>query len=158
MSKEKPKQEKDEEEKPSKEQELIELTDLLKRNQAEFENYRTRIETQRKELVIMANKELILKLLPLLDSFELAFNNKDKSIEFLKGMELIYSQFFQVLEDEGLKPMDTENHQFNPNLHEALLTEKHDDKENELILENLQKGFMLGDKVLRHAKVKINKK
>ncbi len=154
MSKEKSKKE----EKPSKEQELIEMTDLLKRNQAEFENYRTRIETQRKELIITANKELILKLLPLLDSFELAFNNKDKNEEFIKGMELIYSQFFQVLEDEGLKPMDTENSQFNPNLHEALLTEKHDDKENELILENLQKGFMLGDKVLRHAKVKINKK
>ena len=149
MSKEKSKKE----EKPSKEQELIEMTDLLKRNQAEFENYRTRIETQRKELIITANKELILKLLPLLDSFELAFNNKDKNEEFIKGMELIYSQFFQVLEDEGLKPMDTENSQFNPNLHEALLTEKHDDKENELILENLQKGFMLGDKVLRHAKV-----
>jgi len=154
VSKEKSKKE----EKPSKEQELIEMTDLLKRNQAEFENYRTRIETQRKELIITANKELILKLLPLLDSFELAFNNKDKNEEFIKGMELIYSQFFQVLEDEGLKPMDTENSQFNPNLHEALLTEKHDDKENELILENLQKGFMLGDKVLRHAKVKINKK
>ncbi len=138
--------------------ELDEMTNLLKRNQAEFDNFRKRTESERKELIETANKLLIAKCLPLLDSFELAFQNKDKNEEFIKGMELIFSQFFQILEDEGLKKIDTSDKKFDPYFHEALLTENNEDKDNEVILEDLQNGYLLGDKVLRHSKVKINKK
>lgn len=142
--------------KTKKKDELKELTETLQRLQAEFENYKKRIEKENIEFRKYAKAELISKLLPMIDNFELALQNKENKDEFVKGIELIYSQLFSLLENEGLKVIKAKGEKFNPEMHEALLTEK-SDKEN-IVLEELQKGYMLEDKILRHAKVKVSKK
>ena len=133
-----------------------ELTNLLQHIQADFENYKKRVEKEKTEFKCLAKIELIKKLLPLLDNFELAIKNKDNREEFIKGVELIYSQFVDLLECEGLRKIDAENQKFDPYKHEALMAEKSDKEEN-TILEEFQKGYMLHDNVIRHSKVKISK-
>jgi molecular chaperone GrpE len=140
-----------------KELRIKELTETLQRLQAEFENYKKRIDKEFSERIKYSNAGLISKLLPVLDSFELAIKNKDKSEDFIKGMELVYSQFYSVLKEEGLKPIEALNKKFDPYLHEVMMQEEND-KEDEIILEEFQKGYMLNDRVLRHSKVKVSKK
>ena len=131
-----------------------ELISHLQRLQAEFENYKKRNENDNAKFIKLANKELIKQLLPILDNFQLAFQNKD-SKEFVKGMELIYSNFFSILEENGLKKIDCKG-KFDPYKHEVLLTEK-SKQEPETILEELQSGFTLNGEVIRNAKVKVSK-
>lgn len=137
--------------------ELADYKEHLQRLQAEFDNYRKRIEKERAEYGKFANHELMFKLLAILDSFELALKNTNKEDEFAKGIELIYSQFYSLLEKEGLKKIEALNKKFDPNYHEVLLIEN-SGKEEDIILEELQKGYMLNNKVLRYSKVKISKK
>lgn len=140
----------------SKDQELQDLTDLLKRTQANFENYRKQTEKRIEEYQQFATKDLLLKLLPLLDNFDLALKASSSSVEDLKhGIELIYSQLFQLLEDQGVQLIKTEKQKFDPYQHEALMKEVSDKPEG-IIIEELQKGFTLNGKVIRHAKVKIS--
>ncbi len=141
----------------TKEEKIEELTNDLKRVQADFENYKKRCEKENDSFKIFAKAGLIKKLLSILDSFEMALKNTNNQEEFIKGMELIYSQFFSVLRDEGLEPITTKDKKFDPYLHEVMLTEKSDQPE-ESIIEELQKGYKLKGEVLRHSKVKIAKK
>lgn len=142
------------EEKPEKDQ-LKELTELLQRTQANFENYRKQQEKRIEEIRNFANKELILQILPILDNFELALKNTGNPQEFIKGIELIYSELFTTLENQGLKLISRENRIFDPNFHEALMNVDSEEPEN-TILEELQKGFLLKEQVIRHAKVKVS--
>jgi len=132
----------------------LELTLHLQRLQAEFENFKKRNENDNAKFIKLANKELIKQLLPILDNFQLAFQNKD-SKEFVKGMELIYSNFFSILEENGLKKIDCKG-KFDPYKHEVLLTEE-SKQEPETILEELQSGYSLNGEVVRSAKVKVSK-
>jgi molecular chaperone GrpE len=142
---------------PSKEQELQELTELLKRTQANFENYRKQTEKRIEEFQQFATKDLLLQLLPLLDNFELALKTSASNVEDLKkGIEMIYAQLFELLENQGLQPIDCQG-KFDPYLHEALMKEASDKPEG-TIIEELQKGFTLNGRVVRHAKVKISTK
>ena len=121
----------------------------LQRLQAEFENFRKRTEKERLEILRNANEDLIIKLLSVLDNFELALKNIND-----KGVSMIYSEFYSILEKEGLKTIETEG-KFDPQIHEALIQE--DGKEDGKILEEIQKGYLLNDKVIRASKVKISK-
>ncbi len=141
----------------AKDAKIRELTDSLQRLQADFENYRKAVDRQRQDFFKYAHADVIEKLLPILDSFELALKNKDKQEDFIKGVELIFAQLYQLLEKEGLRKIEAEGKRFDPYRHEVLMTEK-SDKEEDIILEELQKGYMLGDKVIRHSKVKVSKK
>jgi len=132
-----------------------ELTALLKKVQADFENYQKRSEKEKAECIQSSSKYLIEKLLPVLDAFELALRNTSNQEEFIKGVELIYSHLWETLEKEGLKPIKAENEKFDPYLHEALMQEASDKPEN-TVLEELQKGYKFKDLVLRHTKVKIS--
>ena len=136
------------------EQESKEYINKLQRLQAEFENFQKRNQNDNVRFAKLANKELIKHLLPILDNFQLAFQNKD-SKEFVKGMELIYSNFYSILEENGLKKINTEG-KFNPYKHEVLLTAD-SEEEPETILEELQAGFALNGEVIRSAKVKVSK-
>jgi len=138
-----------------KEDQIKDLTETLQRLQAEFENYKKRIEKEKAEFTDFCKAELIKKLLPIIDNFELALKNEADE-EFKKGVELIYAQLFEVLENEGLKPIDCSNKKFDPYCHEALIQEE-SDKESGTVIEELQKGYLLKDKVIRHAKVKVAK-
>ncbi|MFH1771178.1 MAG: nucleotide exchange factor GrpE [archaeon] len=133
-----------------------ELTETLQRVQAEFENFKKRTEKEATEFKEYAETDLIKSLLSVLDNFELALNNHKSPREFLKGVELIYAQLFQSLEERGLTVIEAKGKQFNPYEHEALLTEASEEKEN-TVLEELQKGYRFKDKIIRHTKVKIAK-
>jgi len=133
-----------------------ELTETVQRLQADFENYKKQVEKQNLELNKCIKAEIITNLLPILDSFELALKNTQNQEEFKKGVKLIYSQLFQTLEDMGLRIINT-NTKFDPYKHEVLITQK-SNKEDNMILEELQKGYILDDNVIRHSKVKIAKK
>ena len=130
--------------------------DALQRLQAEFENYKKRTDKENQAFRKFANAEMIKSLLPLLDSFEMALKNTQDKEKFVKGVELIYAQFYSLLEDLGVKQIDALGKQFDPYLHEVLLQEKSD--KEDIILEELQKGYTLNDSVLRHTKVKVGKK
>ncbi len=136
---------------------IDELTDDLKRVQAEFENFKKRCEKENSCFRDYAKAEVIKKLLTVLDSFEIALNNTDNHAEFVKGVELIYSQLYTMLKDEGLQHIETKDRKFDPYLHEVMLSEK-SDRPEDTILEELQKGYKLKDRVLRHSKVKVAKK
>lgn len=132
------------------------VKESLQRLQAEFSNFRKRTEAEKSRFVTMATEQLIRKLLPVMDNFELALNVHKEETEFSKGIEMIYAQLKEVLDEEGLTPIVTQG-KFDPNIHEAILVEETDDSENE-VKQVLQSGYKIGDKVIRHAKVKISKK
>jgi len=135
---------------------IIELTQMLQRIQADSENYRKQNEKRIQEITQFASQNMILQILPILDNFELALKNSDANQkDFNKGVQLIYSQLFSVLETQGVKPIQTENQEFNPYYHEALMKISSVKPEN-TIIEELQKGFVMNDKVLRPARVKIS--
>ncbi|MFH1521722.1 MAG: nucleotide exchange factor GrpE [archaeon] len=126
-----------------------ECFEQMQRLQAEFENFRKRTEKERQAIFLNANEDLIVKLLGILDNFELALKHIDD-----KGINMIYSELYTILENEGLKPIKAEG-KFDPRIHEALIQEE--GEEDEKIIEEFQKGYMLNDKVIRHSKVKITK-
>jgi molecular chaperone GrpE len=136
---------------------IAELTETLQRTQAEFENYKKRVEKENVEFVKYAKAEIIQKILPTIDTFEIALKSTNDKEKFVKGIEMVYAQLRSLLKAEGLKPIDALDKKFDPYLHEVMLKEK-SDKDDEIILEELQKGYMLNDKVLRHSKVKISEK
>ncbi len=131
-----------------------ETTALLQRLQADFENYKKRCHKDYETITKNANKQLIANLLPILDSFQLGLKNTANKENFIKGIELIYSQFYSALEAQGLRRIDALGKKFDPYKHEVLLQEK-SAKEEEIVLEELQTGYMLGDTVLRYTKVKV---
>lgn len=145
--------------KKTKDQQIEELKDTLARVQADTDNYRKRIEKESEEFKKYAASHTIGNILPILDSFQLALENTNDPEQFKKGMDLIYSQLYDTLEKEGLRKIETKNQPFDPYKHEVLLSEKTTDEKNDnLIAQELQKGFMFKDKVLRYAKVKVYKK
>ena len=134
---------------PVVENKEAEYLDKIARLQAEFDNFRKRTEKEKKEMLVNANANLISELLPALDHFELSLkHNKDK------GVALIYDELVKILEKQGLKVVDTKG-TFNPNIHEAVVSVA-GEKDGE-ILEEIQKGYLLNDKLLRASKVKIGK-
>jgi len=133
---------------------IAELTSLLKSVQADFENYKKRTEQEKQDSNYYFKKEIITKLLPVLDMFELALKHTENKEEFIKGMEMIFAQFLATLENEGLQPIKEK--EFNPTLHEAVIAEESDEKEN-TILEELQKGYTINGKVIRCSRVKVSK-
>ena len=139
-----------------------ELTDLLQRTHANFENYRKQVQLQIEDIKKIAARDIILQILPVLDNFELAIKNaqpdngeKGKNLEFIQGMELIYAQLLQILQNNNITAIETKSKDFDPYYHEALMKVPSDLPANK-IMEEFQKGYLLHGKVLRHAKVKIS--
>ena len=140
-----------------KQKRIEELTDTLKRLQAEFENFKKRIDKEKIEFVKYAHADVIAQMLPVLDSFEIALKNTNDKEKFVEGIKIIYAQIYSVLESEGLKPIKATGEKFDPYKHEVLMKEE-SDKPEDTILEEFQKGYMLNDRVLRHSKVKVSGK
>lgn len=130
----------------------------LQRLKAEFDNYRKRSQKEKEDLAKYASEKITLSMLPVLDNFERAIasahSNKDFD-SFAQGVEMIFRQFSRVLENEGLKAIEAVGQEFDPNLHEALLQEPDNGEENR-VLEELEKGYYLKDKVIRPSKVKVS--
>ena len=139
-----------------KQAKIEELTELVKRVQAEFENFKKREENNRLKFVEYSNAGLMLDLLPVLDSIDSGEKNWDEKT--IKAFEPIKNQLTEILKRNGLKEITSKGKKFDPEIHDCLIQEHDEKKEDYEILEELQKGYCLKDKVLRHAKVKINKK
>ncbi|MBU0980726.1 MAG: nucleotide exchange factor GrpE [Nanoarchaeota archaeon] len=135
---------------------MKDLTDTLKRVQAEFENYKKRVDKENSTKSRAVKADLIRRMLPIVDSFELAIKNCHEKTDFSKGVEMIFAQVMDFMHGEGLRPINAKGQKFDPHMHEVMLQEKSDN--DEIILDELQRGYMLNEQVLRHSKVKIGKK
>ena len=138
-----------------------EYMDRIKRLQADYDNYRKRSLKENMEHIKRANKDLIEKILPVIDNFERALDAgeklKNKDDDFYNGVIMIYNNLMEVLKKEGLKVLSPKGEEFDPQLCEAAIAESVEDVEEGIILEVLRKGYMLKDKLLRPAVVKVCK-
>lgn len=145
------------------ETEVKELRDSLARRQADFENYRKRMERERSETYNRVVADIAAKLLPVLDNLKRALETEasveasesDEFRHFLSGVDLIYKQLNGVLDALGVKPILAEGEHFDPHLHEAVVTESTDDYEPDTVIQEIVRGFRLGDKLIRPALVKV---
>jgi len=133
--------------------------DQLLRRAAEFENYKRRTENEISNITKFANEILITDLLPIIDDLErslAAGKEKNNGDSFYKGIELIYSKLMKILEQKGLKPIEALNKPFDVNYHEAMMMMPKDDIEPNIVIQEVEKGYTLHDKVIRHAKVIVS--
>lgn len=137
--------------------EAQELKENLLRLQAEFDNYQKRMQREQEVFRKHATEGLIRELLPVMDNFAITISNNDEENEFSKGVELTFAQLTEILQGQGLEKIEAEGERFNPREHEALMTKESDEEPN-TILEVMQEGYKINDKVVRHAKVIISKK
>lgn len=140
-------------------EEIAELKDRWLRSVAEFENYRKRTLKERAELILNGGEKFITSILPVLDDMERAIENGTKTDDpevLREGMTLIYQKFMKTLESQGVSKIDTENADFDTDVHEAvaMVPGMGDDKKGKVI-DCLQQGYKLNDKVIRHAKVAV---
>ncbi len=133
------------------------LYDRLLRKQAEMENFRKRTQKEKDDVRQYAAENLVRSLLPTLDGFERALLHRDHAVPaaFYQGMELIYRELYGVLERAGLSPIDTAGQVFDPYLHQAVETVNAPDRREHEIVEELQRGYRLKNKLLRPAIVKV---
>jgi molecular chaperone GrpE len=135
------------------------LFDQLLRRQAEFENYRRRIERERSEIYQRGRDDVLLQFLPVVDNFERALSSLEESegdAEALRdGVELIHKQFVDALSKFGLKAVEAVGQAFDPYVHEAVTTEATDKHKENTVIEEFQRGYKIGDRLLRPAKVKV---
>jgi len=130
--------------------------DLLLRKQAEFDNFRKRIERERAESGLAGAREVLQRLLPVLDNIERALRTSEASNDPLrKGVELVHQQFLDLLKKEGMQPIDALGARFDPRLHEAVEVLDVPGFEADMILEEMQKGYTFNDRLLRPALVKV---
>ena len=143
--------------------EVSELRDTVARRQADFDNFRKRTERERSETYNRAAADLVAKLLPVLDNLGRALDTEasleatesDEFRHFLSGVDLIYKQLSGVLEALGVKPVAAIGEPFDPRLHEAVVTEETDEYEPDTVMQEIVRGYRLGDKLLRPALVKV---
>jgi molecular chaperone GrpE len=136
--------------------------DKMLRLQAEFENTRKRLERDKLDFIKFANERIILELLNILDDLErtveLAQTKHQDLSSFLKGVEMILAHLYELLKEYGVKPIEGQGKIFDPNFHEALMQIEDKDLPEHTIVEELQKGYLLNDRVIRTSKVKVSKK
>lgn len=145
------------------ESEVKELKDGLARRQADFENYRKRMERERTETHNRSVADIAGKLLPVLDNLKRALETEasveasesDEFRHFLSGVDLIYKQLNGVLDALGVKPVLSEGEHFDPHVHEAVVTEETDEYEPDTVIQEIVRGFKIGDKLIRPALVKV---
>ena len=141
------------------EQENSELKAQYLRKQAEFENFRKRMQKEKQESIKYANNNLLQDLVGIIDDFERAIKSSEESRDFEtfhSGIQLIERQLVSMLENKyGLKRMESEGEEFDPQQHEAIAMVESPDHEVQTVVEDYQKGYTIGDRVLRHAKVRV---
>ena len=136
--------------------EIEELKNQLLRLQADFVNYKNRTEREKSNSIILANEGLILKLLPVLDNFNRAFTHVNVEDETVKGFVMIKEQFESILKTEMVEAIESDGAVFDPNLHNAVMTESKDGVDSGIVLETFEKGYKIKDKVIRPSMVKVS--
>ena len=144
--------------KDPRDEKIEELTDRVKRQMAEFENFRKRTHKEKSAMYEMGAKDIIERILPVIDNFErgLATVPDDaKETPLAEGMEKIYKQFRKTLEEAGVKAIEAVGQEFDPNYHNAVMHVDDDSLGENIVAEELQKGYMYRDSVVRHSMVKV---
>lgn len=144
--------------KDKKDEKIEELTDRLTRQMAEFDNFRKRTEKEKSQMYEIGAKDIIEKILPVVDNFERGLSSvseEDKATPFAEGMEKIYKQLMTTLEGIGVKPIEAVGQEFNPDFHNAVMHVEDEELGENIIAEEFQKGYMYRDSVVRHSMVKV---
>ncbi|MDO4308466.1 MAG: nucleotide exchange factor GrpE [Eubacteriales bacterium] len=142
-------------EKDKFEQQIEELTDRLKRNMAEFDNFRKRTEKEKASMYVIGAREIVEKILPVVDNFERGLVQAPEGDAFADGMKMIYKQFMTTLDDLGVKPIEAVGKEFDPNFHNAVMHVDDESVGENVVVEELQKGYTYKDFVVRHSMVKV---
>ena len=146
------------EKKDKKDEQIAELTDKLKRQLAEFENFRNRTDKEKSQMYAVGAKDVIEKILPVIDNFERGLKSipeDQKGGPVASGMEMIYKQLITVLEDLGVTPIEAVGQEFDPNFHNAVMHAEDAELGENTVSEEFQKGYKYKDAVLRHSMVKV---
>ena len=146
------------EKKDKKDEKIEELTDKVKRQMAEFDNYRKRTEKEKSQMYEIGAKDIIEKILPVVDNFErgiAAVPEDEKANPFAEGMEKIYKQLMTTLEEIGVKPIEAVGQEFDPDFHNAVMHVEDEEVGENIITEEFQKGYLYRDSVVRHSMVKV---
>ena len=146
------------EKKDKKDEKIEELTDRVRRQMAEFDNFRKRTEKEKTQMFETGAKSIVEKILPVVDNFErglAAVTEEEKGTPFVEGMEKIYKQMMTVLEEAGVKPIEAVGQEFDPNLHNAVMHVEDEGFGENIIAEEFQKGYTYRDSVVRHSMVKV---
>ena len=144
--------------KDPKDEKIEELSDKLLRQMAEFDNFRKRTEKEKSAMYEIGAKDIIEKLLPVVDNFERGFTTvaeEDKEDAFVTGMEMVYKQLMTMLEGVGVKPIEAVGQEFNPDLHNAVMHVDDEEVGDNIIVEEFQKGYTYRDSVVRYSMVKV---
>ena len=144
--------------KDKKDEKIEELTDRLTRQMAEFDNFRKRTEKEKSQMYEIGAKDIIEKILPVVDNFErviAAVPEEEKSNPFAEGMEKIYKQLMTTLEEIGVKPIEAVGQEFDPDFHNAVMHVEDEEVGENIITEEFQKGYLYRDSVVRHSMVKV---
>lgn len=146
------------EKKDKKDLMIEELTDKYKRTFAEFDNFRKRSEKEKSAMYEIGAKDMVEKILPVVDNFERGLatvSDEDRELPFVDGMDKIYKQLIKALEEAGVKPIEAVGKEFDPEYHNAVMHVEDDSLGENIIAEELQKGYMYRDTVVRHSMVKV---
>lgn len=143
------------EKKDKRDEQIADLTDRLQRQMAEFDNFRKRSEKEKASMYQIGAKDVIEKLLPVVDNFERGLAGADESDPFADGMSKIYKQLQTMLADLGVEPIECEGKEFDPNLHNAVMHVEDESVGENIIVQELQKGYTYKDSVVRHSMVKV---
>lgn len=144
--------------KDKKDEKIEELTDRLTRQMAEFDNFRKRTDKEKKQMYEIGAKDIIDKILPVVDNFErglAAVSEEDKSHPFMEGMDKIYKQLMTTLDEAGVKPIEAVGQEFNPDFHNAVMHVEDEEVGENIVVEEFQKGYTYRDSVVRHSMVKV---
>lgn len=146
--------------KDKKDEQIEELNDKLRRQMAEFDNFRKRSEKEKAQMFDMGARTIIEKVLPIVDNFErglAAVPEEQKEDAFVTGMDKVYKQLMQEFDSIGVKPIEAVGEEFNPELHNAVMQVESEEYEPGVIAQELQKGYMYKDTVVRHSMVAVVK-
>lgn len=132
-----------------------EYYDHLKRNMAEFDNFKKRISKEKDMMYNTISADLVSNLLPILDNFEKALNAETVDEAYKQGMEMIYTQFQDTLKNIGVEEIEALNKTFDPNFHEAVMHVEDENYGEKEVTDVFRKGYKIGDKIIRHAMVKV---
>lgn len=144
--------------KDKKDEKIEELTDKLTRQMAEFDNFRKRTEREKSQMYEVGAKDIIEKILPIVDSFERgldAVKEEEKEHPFMQGMDKVYKQMMTTLKEIGVTPIEAVGKEFDPAFHNAVMHVEDESLGENIVAEEFQKGYMYRDSVVRHSMVKV---
>lgn len=147
------------EKKDKKDEKIEELNERLMRQMAEFDNFRKRSEREKSQMFEIGAKDIIEKILPVIDNFERGLATVSPEVlendAFAQGMEKVYKHFMTVLEQTGVKPIEAVGNEFNPDFHNAVMHVEDEEAGENIVVEEFQKGYMYKESVVRHSMVKV---